>query len=261
MLATIIVIIRWYTRCKLINAVGADDWLILIGLWLAWTLAIWNSIGTTWGLGIHAQEVPLEKWLGIGKVCLAPGDAFGIIAHTKSYRCQIVWGTTTLYFPTLGSIKLSILFSLRRITPGVLGRQIIYSTMAFVVLLTIILTFTTLFQCTPLPKSYKASPQLQLAHWGNDIIGRCIHRPAFFYASGGLNVLGDVVILAIPMPMLLKLQWPWRQKVVLIGTFSLGGMACLASFARIGLLHQLLYSKDLTCEPHRQFDSCIQSID
>ena len=133
--------------------------------------------------------------------------------------------------------------------------------MAFVVLLTVTLTFTTLFQCTPLPKAYSASSKQGLVDWGEDIMGRCIDRPAFFYASGGLNVLGDAVILAIPMPMLLRLQWPWRQKVVLIGTFSLGGVACLASVARIGLLHQLLYSKDLTCKPHRHFDHCIQSID
>lgn len=180
-----------------------------------------------------------------------PGDVAEEIAHSGSYRYQVIWGTTTLYFPTLGSIKLSILFSLRRITPGVLGRQIIYSTMAFVVILTVILTFTTLFQCTPLLKAYTALPYRGLADWGKEIVGRCIDRPAFFYASGGLNFFGDMVILAIPMPMLLRLQWPWRQKVVLIGTFSLGGVACLASVARIGLLHQLLYSQDLTCELHR----------
>ena len=70
MLATITVITRWYTRSKLIHAVGVDDWLILMGLWLAWILAVWNSIGTQWGLGIHAWEVPPEKWMGIGKVCI-----------------------------------------------------------------------------------------------------------------------------------------------------------------------------------------------
>jgi len=157
-----------------------------------------------------------------------------------------------LYFPTLGFIKLSILFSLRRITPSAFGRHMIYYTMAFIILLTISVTFANTFQCNPFSKIYTPIPGRAWVEWGDSHQGTCINRPALFYASGGLNVLSDLVILAIPMPMLLGLGWPWRQKVALVGVFSLGGVACIASFARLGVLHELLYSPDLTCSPlHR----------
>lgn len=152
-----------------------------------------------------------------------------------------------MYFPTLGFIKLSILFSLRRVTPSALGRSFIYYTMAFVTLLTIGVTVANIFQCRPFERIYTPDLHLAWVHWGKNQPGMCINRPALFYSSGALNVLGDLVILGIPMPMLMGLGWPWRQKVALIGVFSLGGIACIASIARIGILHELLYSTDLTC--------------
>ncbi|RPB27316.1 hypothetical protein L211DRAFT_865541 [Terfezia boudieri ATCC MYA-4762] len=224
-LATTVVFIRLFTRSKLLHSVGIDDWLILVGLGSAWVLALWNSVGTAWGLGRHVWDVPEENWVGVAK---------------------IIWGTTSLYFPILGFIKLSILFSLRRITPSAFGRHMIYYTMAFIILLTISVTFANTFQCNPSSKIYTPVPGRAWVEWGDSHEGTCINRPVLFYVSGGLNVLSDLVILAIPMPMLLGLGWPWRQKVALVGVFSLGGIACIASFARLGVLHELLYSPDLT---------------
>ncbi|KAF8428084.1 hypothetical protein EV426DRAFT_586370 [Tirmania nivea] len=236
--ATIVVFTRLFTRSKLLHSVGVDDWLILVGLGSAWVLALWNSVGTAWGLGRHVWDVPKENWVGIGK---------------------IIWGTTSLYFPTLGFIKLSILFSLRRITPSAFGRHMIYYTMAFIILLTISVTFANTFQCNPFSKIYTPVPGRAWVEWGEGQEGTCINRPALFYASGGLNVLSDLVILAIPMPMLLGLGWPWRQKLALIGIFSLGGIACIASFARLGILHELLYSPDLTWVIYKySITSCLE---
>lgn len=237
-LATIVVFTRLFTRSKLLHSVGVDDWLILVGLGFAWVLALWNSVGTAWGLGRHVWDVPEENWLGVGK---------------------IIWGTTSLYFPTLGFIKLSILFSLRRITPSAFGRHMVYYTMAFIILLTVSVTFANTFQCNPFSKIYSPQPGRAWIEWGDNRKGTCINRPALFYASGGLNVLSDLVILAIPMPMLLGLGWPWRQKAALVGVFSLGGIACIASFARLGVLHELLYSPDLTWVIYKySITSCLE---
>lgn len=68
--ATIVVLIRLFTRSKLLHSVGTDDWLILVGLGSAWVLALWNSIGTAWGLGRHVWDIPEENWMGVGKVRL-----------------------------------------------------------------------------------------------------------------------------------------------------------------------------------------------
>ena len=208
--ATIIVILRIFTRHRIIRSVGADDWLIVLGLVLAWFLAGWNCIGTGIGLGRHKWDIQQQNYTSVGKV---------------------VWGTMTLYVPVVGIIKLSILFSLRRITPSAFNRQCIYAMMGIVGALTFSLTFATLFQCTPLRKIYEFVPSraefdpvtgMQLL--GKGIPGRCVNREMLLYAGGALNVFVDLVILGIPIPMLMGLGLPTKQKALLIGVFSLGGV-------------------------------------
>ena len=43
-------------------------------------------------------------------------------------------------------------------------------------------------------------------------------------ACAALNVFTDLVILILPIPIVWSLQLPKRQRLVLIGIFSLGGM-------------------------------------
>ncbi|KAF8464878.1 hypothetical protein BDZ91DRAFT_625265, partial [Kalaharituber pfeilii] len=216
-IATAVVFLRMFTRSKILRSVGIDDWLILVGLVLAWTLALWNSVGTAWGLGKHVWDIPKEHFEGVGK---------------------IIWGTMSLYFPVLGVIKLSILFSLRRITPTAFNRQIIYIMMVFVVLLTVSMTLATIFQCNPIRKIYSIAPSLPT------IPGVCVNRAALFYAGAALSIFSDVMILGIPIPMLLSLGFPLRQKFALVGLFSLGGVACIASIARMAVMHEALQSPD-----------------
>lgn len=81
MLASVTVFIRLFTRSKLLRSVGVDDWLILVGLGLAWGLALWNSLGTAWGLGRHVWDVPKESWDGVGQASLR------ILSNTKRICC------------------------------------------------------------------------------------------------------------------------------------------------------------------------------
>jgi hypothetical protein len=44
----------------------------------------------------------------------------------------------------------------------------------------------------------------------------------FWLSMGVLNVVTDVVIFILPLPLLQKLTLPTSQKMALIGVFSLG---------------------------------------
>lgn len=52
--------------------------------------------------------------------------------------------------------------------------------------------------------------------------GTCINRPALYIVTAGLGILSDLVLLVLPMPMILRLQMPSRQKAGLVLLFTIG---------------------------------------
>jgi hypothetical protein len=90
--------------------------------------------------------------------------------------------------------------------------------------------------------------------------GRCINTTAFFYsrcnyslsyhlltsflATSGINIVADIWILVIPIPTLLKVQRPRRDKLALIVVFSLGAFSCIASIVRLYSIRIYTESKD-----------------
>lgn len=50
---------------------------------------------------------------------------------------------------------------------------------------------------------------------------------------GSLNILTDIPLLAIPLPIVLKLQIGWRQKTLLCLLFGVGVCAMAAALGRI----------------------------
>ena len=74
------------------------------------------------------------------------------------------------------------------------------------------LTCATIFQCRPVA-----------AFWNHTIQNvKCIDLPAFTVASGVLNLMTDVLILCLPLPMVWGLNTTRAQKVTLTGIFLLG---------------------------------------
>lgn len=50
---------------------------------------------------------------------------------------------------------------------------------------------------------------------------------------GSLNVISDIPLLAIPIPIVMKLQVGWRQKTALFVLFGVGVCAVAAAFGRM----------------------------
>ncbi|KAL6401698.1 hypothetical protein AUP68_15576 [Ilyonectria robusta] len=71
--------------------------------------------------------------------------------------------------------------------------------------------FAVIFGCRPIQK-----------HWTVGMEGTCINRPALYIATVGLGILSDLVLLVLPMPMILRLQMPSRQKAGLVLLFTIG---------------------------------------
>lgn len=71
----------------------------------------------------------------------------------------------------------------------------------------------SLFQCTPLEKL-----------WNPTLPGHCINFLGAIIGNAVPNIVTDILILALPMPLLWHLQTGYLQKIMLSGVFLLGGL-------------------------------------
>lgn len=58
--------------------------------------------------------------------------------------------------------------------------------------------------------------------WNPAVSGHCLQDDALWYSNASLNMLTDMAILIIPIPVLVLLDLPLRQKVALCCIFALG---------------------------------------
>ena len=71
--------------------------------------------------------------------------------------------------------------------------------------------FSSIFQCSPVAYAFNKT-----------ILGTCIDMTAFWFANAAFNILSDLVIIALPVPVISKLQLPLRSKIALCGLFAVG---------------------------------------
>lgn len=60
--------------------------------------------------------------------------------------------------------------------------------------------------------------------WDKTIQGTCINLPAAWLSVSIINMILDLIIIAMPMPMLWNLRMPVSKKIAVSGIFSLGFM-------------------------------------
>jgi hypothetical protein len=90
-------------------------------------------------------------------------------------------------------------------------RQACWVLLTFVILYGTATTLASVFQCTPIART-----------WNKTINGVCLNTTIFWYANAGFSILGDLILLALPMPILYNLKLPLNQRLALMLVFSLG---------------------------------------
>ncbi|KAL0632474.1 hypothetical protein Q9L58_008659 [Maublancomyces gigas] len=73
----------------------------------------------------------------------------------------------------------------------------------------------------------------------------CNNLVPVYYAQAAFNILSDIVILLLPVPLLLRLQVNRSKKIALIFIVSIGGIAVVASIVRINALYIFQHSSDV----------------
>jgi fucose permease len=91
----------------------------------------------------------------------------------------------------------------------------------------LVVTFIDIFQCTPIGAAWAAESQ-----------GKCLSIVTLFLCSAPVNIISDLVILLLPVPVFTGLRLPQRQKTILVITFGLGIFVTVVDIVRIYYLQQ-----------------------
>ena len=140
-----------------------------------------------------------------------------------SRRGQILYVELLVYSFAIPLPKLVLLLFYIRIFSNPRFKQAAYAVAYFVIAWCPAVFFTDMFQCRPLAFA-----------WDKSIKGgTCIDVLAFFRYIAVPNVLSDVAVLVLPLPMIWQLHTTTKQKLELSGVFLLGSLGLIASIVRM----------------------------
>ncbi|KAI9734046.1 MAG: hypothetical protein M1818_006984 [Claussenomyces sp. TS43310] len=208
-IASIFVLARLISRLAILRHVTCDDFFILAGWLVAVGLSCLIDYGTRNGLGRYDVNI-LDGWMPALR------------------RCEYAFAV--MYNPALMLTKTSILvFYLRlaRTTTPFL-RIASYLTLAVVNIAGIVLTFLTIFQCNPVGAVFASEGR----H------AKCIPLLTLYLASAPVNIITDLAVLVLPIPVLTGMQLPRKQKNILVVTFALGVFVVAVDVVRVYFLQQ-----------------------
>jgi len=159
---------------------------------------------------------------------------------TDPRQLQMVVGN--FYTATLPFAKISILaFYLRVFEQQKVFKILCYATAAFVAAYATSGVIVIIWSCNPIEASWR----LAIAALPTT---KCVNRPMNYLAQASLNIISDIFIVCLPIPLVWKLQMPIRQRLSLIAVFALGFVVCIISIIRLKSVAFLLTSTDLTCK-------------
>jgi hypothetical protein len=74
--------------------------------------------------------------------------------------------------------------------------------------------FGAIFLCVPIEAGWSMTPGT----------GRCMDRAVLYYLTSGFNVAADIVIFALPVPLITNLPIHRNQKIALLFVFTFGAL-------------------------------------
>ncbi|KAK0507563.1 hypothetical protein JMJ35_010086 [Cladonia borealis] len=179
-----------------------DDWMILAALPWTVTLNICQFYVYSIGSGQHAAMLPQPKTN---------------IKFEKTAFCFEL-----IYIVVIGLIKYSILLFYRRLFPSKSLLRILQAVASVVLAWQIAIIAGYIGECRPIRKV-----------WDTTVSGTCIDVTKLWIGNSIPNIVTDIVIIVIPLPLIWKLQLPRSQRLPLCGVFLTGAFVCLASFMRL----------------------------
>ncbi|KAL8677615.1 MAG: hypothetical protein Q9186_005974 [Xanthomendoza sp. 1 TL-2023] len=192
------VIARFVCRHHNAKQYGMDDWIIAISM---------NSYAL---LSFQSSPAPSETSKGVNH-----GIGKHIQTLSRSDRQQALLSfylSQTLYKSTINLTKLSILSLYLRLFPNIPWfRRATLITITYIALYALASIIAGIFQCVPVSRA-----------WDHSQVGRCIDITVFWYCNAIQNVVGDIVVLGLPVKVVWGLRMKRAEKGGVLAVFGLG---------------------------------------
>ncbi|KAI9883188.1 MAG: swr complex subunit [Watsoniomyces obsoletus] len=214
-LATVAFVMRLWSRKVARAPYKWDDWTALAG----WVMLL--------GLNINFLINVVNFGYGRHVVAIGPENVTNVLKGTFAFQ----W----FYIITLTLIRSSIVLFYLRIFGTSRYRWIFIAVEVYILAFCVAMWGVILGQCTPIRKQwYPMTP------------GKCLPYKGLSESASALNVLGDMLVLIAPIPIIWRLQASTRRKWAVTSVFVLGGMVCIVSFIRLFYTRKVLQSLDFT---------------
>ncbi|KAK4694658.1 MFS transporter, FHS family, L-fucose permease, partial [Lecanoromycetidae sp. Uapishka_2] len=205
--STLFTLLRLISRFGIVKRVSKDDYAIILAWLIAFGFSFSICYGTGVGLGRHEADVEGDDHMSLRKA---------------------EYAFSVLYNPTLMATKTSIcLFYLTLSKNHPVFRWTTIATLIVVNVAGLALTLLNIFQCHPVGAAFDDPTQSG---------AKCIDIVTLYLSSAPVNIITDLAILFLPMPILTSMRLPRNEKIILIITFSFGAFVAVVDVVRIAYL-------------------------
>jgi hypothetical protein len=121
-----------------------------------------------------------------------------------------------LYFFIIVLTKLAVLAFYLKVFTQPYFRKVVYVVIGLCICYFVSFMFVLGFECTPVAFFWQ--------QWRDPSAGTCININAGGWAAAAVNIILDVTILTMPVPVILKLQISRQQKLQVLSMFGVGSL-------------------------------------
>ncbi|KAL8698201.1 MAG: hypothetical protein Q9201_006699 [Fulgogasparrea decipioides] len=209
--ASFAVALRFISRAGIVRRISNDDYAMIAAWIISFGFSFSICYGTSVGLGRHEEAIRPEEQAALRKSEYAFSNP--ALMATKTSIC--------LFYLTLA--KNRPIFKWATI-----------ATLVVVNLAGTALTLLNIFQCHPVSGGFQKSRSPNV---------KCIDIIALYLSSAPINIITDLALLLLPMPILTAMRLPRNEKIIVIVTFSFGFFVTAVDVVRIAYLQQASLSR------------------
>lgn len=154
---------------------------------------------------------PDFSWLAISLI-----DPNYVYTPANETHLLLSWLSSIFYYCIVCAAKMSILFMYKRIfSVSVAFRHQVYAVIAILTMYWVSVVLADIFNCIPFKYSWidTTSPAPY-----------CFNFNLFWFSSGIIETVLDLVIISLPVSMVAKLHLSMRKRIGLGGVFLLGAL-------------------------------------
>ncbi|WQF80419.1 Putative extracellular membrane protein, CFEM [Colletotrichum destructivum] len=228
-----VVLLRCISRIAVAKGMWWDDWIALVTTFFLFASGVIALINHRIGFGLHYWDIDPGKATTILQV-RRPLDLLRWLVIANRSK-QIFYAAQMIYVLVITGAKAALCAFYARVFSHQRFRLATNIFLTCLAIQTPLFVFLIMFQCIPIQ-----------AVWDRSIHGRCLNITAISYAGAAVTIIEDLILIAMPIPELMKLQLGLKKKLAVVFLFGFGSFAIIASIIRLKYMVMFSRSYDPT---------------